>query len=67
MVDAKLDDFDLERAAGKGELILIFGGEKLKLISLDSVWLDLGGGMEPDDPGWEAIIQSLRHDPSLEQ
>ena len=33
----------------------------------DSVWLDLGGGMEPDDQGWEAIIQSLRHDPTLEQ
>ena len=33
----------------------------------ESVWLDLGGGMEPDDQGWEAIIQSLRHDPTLEQ
>ena len=31
------------------------------------MWLDLGGGMEPDDQGWEAIIQSLRHDPTLEQ
>ena len=27
----------------------------------DSVWLDLGGGMEPDDVGWEAIIQAIRH------
>ena len=39
---------------------------KLVIVS-ESVWLDLGGGMEPDDQGWEAIIQSLRHDPTLEQ
>ena len=64
LVDAKLDDFDLERAAGKGEERFL---EKKPSIWSDSVWLDLGGGMEPDDQGWEAIIQSLRHDPTLEQ
>ena len=67
IVDAKLDDFDLERAAGKGKQWTSKWFWLKTGYRSESVWLDLGGGMEPDDQGWEAIIQSLRHDPSLEQ
>lgn len=54
----KLDDYNLEAVASQGGGR---GGAGAGGVA-DSVWLDLGGGMEPEDQGWEAVIQSLRQE-----